>query len=162
MKTTPCYAHTQKGVLQPILLALAAICLGIAFFMRDALPGMIIFMVAAIVCVVLSFAHSRLTVRDEGDHLAVRFGPIPLFKQSIPYAAITAVEKDRSHFLSGWGIHPTRKGWLWNIGGFDCVRIEMGTANILLGTDDPDGLVAFLRSKAGTDILNKRQEKNDA
>ena len=158
MKTISGYAHTQQGVLQPILLALAGICLGSAFLMRAAPPyQIIIFMAAAIVCVVLSFTSSHLTVRDEGDYLSVRFGPIPLFKKSIPYAEITAAGKCRSHFISGWGIHRTSKGWLWNIGGFDCVRIEMGTKSMLIGTDDSDGLVVFLRSKASGDILHERK-----
>jgi len=157
MKTISGYAHTQKGILQPILLALAGICLGAAFSLRATPPYTIIFTAAAIACVVLSFAFVRLTVRDEGDHLAVRFGPIPLFKKSIPYAEITAVGKCRSHFISGWGIHLTNKGWRWNIGGFECVRIEMDPKSMLIGTDDPDGLAVFLGSKANGNILHKRK-----
>ena len=157
MKSASGYAHTQNGVLLPILLALAVICLLIAFFLRAIPPYTIILMAAAFVCAVLAFAHGRLTVRDEDDHLSVRFGPIPLFKKSIPYAEIPAVGKCRSHFISGWGIHLTSKGWLWNIGGFDCVRIEMGTKSMLIGTDDSDGLVVFLRSKASGDILHERK-----
>ena len=112
---------------------------------------MIVFIASAIVCAVLSFTFGLLAVQDEGDHLSVSFGPIPFFRKSIPYSEITAVAKDRSHFLSGWGIHLTRKGWLWNIGGFDCVHIEMGTQQILVGTDDPEGLFSFLNSKVIAD-----------
>lgn len=153
----PEYDHIQKGVLQPILLALAVICLGIAFFLRDTPAYMIVFITAAIACVVLSFACGHLAVRDDGDRLSVHFGPIPLFKKSVPYAEITAVEKDRSPFLSGWGIHLTRKGWLWNIGGFDSVRIDMGTQSILVGTDDSTGLVSFLMSKVIADSGLRRK-----
>jgi hypothetical protein len=145
----PEYEHVQKGIIQPILLASGLICLGISVFMRETTFHIIIFLTTAVVCVILSFAYAFLTVRDEGDCLSVRFGPLPLFRKFIPYTAITAVDKDRSNFISGWGIHPTKKGWLWNIGGLDCVRIEMGKKSILIGTDDPDGLTAFLRSKAG-------------
>ena len=133
------YDHIQKGVLPPILMTLVVICLGIAFFTKHTPPYMIIFIAAAIACVVLSLVFGHLAVRDEGDCLSVHFGPAPLFRKFIPYSEITAVEKDHSHFLSRWGIHLTRKGWLWNIGGFDCVRIETGAKSTLIGTDDPDG-----------------------
>jgi len=145
------YDHIQKGVLHPIFITLAVICIGIAFFTRHTPPYMIIFIAAAIACVVLSLVFGHLAVRDEGDCLSVHFGPVPLFKKSISYSEITAMEKDRSHFLSGWGINLTRKGWLWNIGGFDCVRIETGGKSMLIGTDDPDGLVSFLMSKVFKD-----------
>jgi hypothetical protein len=36
---------------------------------------------------------------------------------------------------------------LWNIGGFDCVRVVMGSRAIRIGTDDPGGLLEFLRKK---------------
>lgn len=129
IKTRPEYDHTQKGVIQPILLALAAICLVIAVATRHSPPYLTVFLITSIVCIVLSFAHRYLAVCDGGDRLAVRFGPLPLFKKTIPYAEITAVEQDRSSFLAGWGIHWTRKGWLWNIGGFDCVRIHKGRSS---------------------------------
>ncbi len=140
------YSHIQKGIIRPIFLALAAVFLGSAFFTRGT-PHMTVFTAAAIGCMVLSFIFGHLAVRDEGDHLLVRFGPIPLFKKSIPYAKITAVGKGRTHLLSGWGIHLTRKGWLWNIGGFECVWIEMGKKRVLVGTDDAEGLASFLQSK---------------
>jgi len=41
------------------------------------------------VFVALSFV--RLTVRDEGDCLAIRFGVLPVFRKCIPYSAIEAV-----------------------------------------------------------------------
>lgn len=159
-QTIPEYDHIQKGILQPILLALALICLCIAFFTKNMPPYMVVFGATAIACLVLSFAFCYLAVQDKGDHLLVHFGPIPFFRKSIIYAEIIAVEKDRSHFLSGWGIHLTRKGWLWNIGGFDCVRIETSTKSTLIGTDDPDGLVSFLESKVIGDDGHGAQQEN--
>lgn len=147
----PGYSHTQQGFLRPLLLAMAVCCLIVAYLTRDAPPFMPVFLALAVVCAILAFAFGTLTVRDEGDRLAVRFGPLSFFEKTIPYAAITAVEKDRSTFLAGWGIHWTCKGWLWNIGGFDCVRIKMGEKSTLMGTDDPDGLIEFLLSRISGD-----------
>ena len=141
------YSHTQRGILQPVLLVSAAVVLALAPVVRGEtpLPAVLVSLVAFFI--LLSFAFARLTVRDEGTRLAVRFGPLPLFRKTIPYAAMTGVERERSTFSAGWGIHWTRKGWLWNIGGFDCVRIDMGATSLFVGTDDPDRLVAFLRSR---------------
>lgn len=147
MKTLCEYEHIQKGIIRPILLTAAVFFLIIAFITWKTPPLMSVFLTAVLACVFLAFAFGTLTVEDEGDWLAVRFGPLPLFKKYIPYTKMTAIELARSTLLAGWGIHWTRGGWLWNIGGFDCVRIETGGTGILVGTDDSDGLAAFLRRK---------------
>ena len=144
------YSHTQKGIIRPILLLCVAGALVGGWFAEDP-PTFAICAATAALFVLFALAFGHLTVRDEGDRLAVRFGPLPIFKKTILYADITNAERDKSTFLAGWGIHYTRKGWLWNIGGYDCVRIEIGTKSTLIGTDDPDGLVAFLRSRMRTD-----------
>ena len=48
-------------------------------------------------------AYSAKRVQDEGDELAVRYGPIPMFAKTIPYAQITAVEPGRTNLIDGWG-----------------------------------------------------------
>ncbi len=144
------YSHTQKGIIQPICLSLAVLFLVIVIFTRGVpglMPGMLF---GAVLLLVFSFAFGHLRVRDEGDRLKVAFGPLPLFKKAILYNRMTAVEKDRSTFLAGWGIHLTKKGWLWNIGGYDCVWIGMGNKGTLIGTDDADTLVTFLQSRIST------------
>jgi len=141
------YAHTQKGIVQPICLVTAAALVLVAALARRApglMPGMLF---GAGILAALSFAFAHLRVRDDGDRLRVAFGPLVLFRKSIPYAEITGVEKARSTFWNGWGIHRTGKGWLWNIGGYDCVWIRMGDKATLIGTDDPDGLAAFLEAR---------------
>ena len=145
---TPAYERTQKGIIRPILWASAIGCLVLMLFTPGGeLPHVLVLGAVALLFVFLSLAFAGLTVRDEGDRLAVRFGPIPLFKKTIPYAAMTGVERDRSTFFGGWGIHWTARGMLWNIGGFDCVRVVMGSRAIRIGTDDPGGLLEFLQTK---------------
>lgn len=145
---TPGYQHTQHGrwyLLIPLMIALLLIM--DAILPGPPLPLLVYLLVAGIVGVV-SLTFNSLTVRDDGNRLTIRFGPIPLFGFSIPYAKITQVEKDRTRFGDGWGIHYVlARGWIYNVWGFDCVRIECGRRVYRVGTDDPDGLYDFLSSK---------------
>lgn len=98
-----------------------------------------------------AFCFGTLRVCDESTHLAVRFGPLPLFRTLIPYSKITSVEPSRSNFIDGWGIHwiPGR-GMIYNLWGFDCVKIQMGDKCVRAGTDDTAGLMSFLKEKKKT------------
>jgi len=156
MMIEPQYEHTQKGHLHLILYAGAMAALAGACFSRDDGPEMIIVCVAVSACtigiVVAGLCFQTLTVRDEGEHLAARFGPLPVFRTRIPYAQMTAVEPARSSIIDGWGIHwmPGR-GWTYNLWGFDCVRIALGRKKVRIGTDDPQGLAEFLKTKIAAD-----------
>jgi hypothetical protein len=150
------YDHTQRGYLHLILYGVALVCLLLA----RSLPGQPVTAIApavvALVMVFFALCFQYLRVRDDGDGLAVRFGPIPLFGTRIRYADITAVAPARSDVLDGWGIHYLLgRGWIYNLWGFDCVRVELGKKIIRIGTDDPVGLAEFLetrRPKAGTTL----------
>ena len=89
---------------------------------------------------------SFMVVRDEGTHLAINFGPIPLIRRRIAYAEITSVEPGRSSLIDGWGDHwlPGR-GRIYNLWGFDCVKLQMGKKTLRIGSDDVAGLVGFLK-----------------
>jgi hypothetical protein len=93
----------------------------------------------------------RLRVRDAGDRLDARFGPIGAFGTRIPYGEIEAVEVSPITTLDGIGVHwTTSKGWLYNIRGGSCVTVTLaGGRRRSIGTDDPERLAAFLRSRAG-------------
>lgn len=100
---------------------------------------------------VLAFCFVTLTVRDDGDALLVRFGPLPLFRHRVPYARMEGVQVARSKLVDGWGVHwvPGR-GWTWNLWGFDCVEIDASGRTLRIGTDDPRGLAAFLDKRIAT------------
>ena len=142
------YSHRQHAPLHYIVSAPALICLGSAWFGRgDPMAVTVCLAVAVVLFLAAAMCH-HLTVSDEGDWLAVRFGPLPLLSKRIPYDQMTAVEPDRSTILDGWGIHyMPGKGWIYNLWGFDCVRISLGTKAIRVGTDDLDNLLEFLRGK---------------
>lgn len=142
------YDHRQSGFLHLIIL-LPAIT-GVAFVFMTNLglwPSLVILSVSGFLTL-LAFSFKYLHIRDEGHVLAIRYGPIPFFSHRIPYGHITSVQTGRSSFIDGWGIHylPGR-GWIYNLWGFDCVILRLGTQIVRVGTDDVEGLILALKSK---------------
>ena len=87
---------------------------------------------------------------DEGDRLALRFGPLPLLRKMIRYADITSVEIGRTKIIDGWGMHHVPgRGWTYNLWGFACVKLTLGRKIIRVGTDDADELAKIIREKMG-------------
>lgn len=144
------YEKTQYAPLHYILLAVALVLLAGAWMGRGE-PGLVIALVGvAATLVLVALMFGRLTVQDEGDCLALRYGPLPVFSKRIRYADITAVEPGRSSVIDGWGIHyfPGR-GTTYNLWGFGCVKLSLGKKVIRVGSEDIENLVEFLRGKIG-------------
>ena len=143
------YEHTQRGYLHWLLLLPAgAMMIEAVWLAREAPPLAVIVAAAGLVIVVAGLMFGRLTVRDEGQWLALRFGPLPFIARRVDYADITAAEPDRIWIIDGWGINwvPGR-GWTCNVWGFQSVRLTVRGRTMRVGTDDPQGLAAFLRTK---------------
>ncbi len=142
------YNHTQKAPLHYILYG-AAVAMLPMFWVCEDDPGALIAISAAMATLLLvAGMFQTLTVRDEGDHMAVRYGPLPVFFKNIRYLDIKSVEPDRTKFIDGWGIHwvPGR-GTTYNLWGFDCVKLQVGNRVIRIGSDDVENLVEFLRGR---------------
>ena len=138
------YAHTQRGGLHWLLWFTALICLvgsWYAFHDGESFAGGLLAGVA-VLTVLIALCFVSLTVRDGGDALEVRFGPLPLFRRRVPYAGISDAKVSRSKLIDGFGVHwiPGR-GWTWNLWGFDCVTLRVDGKPLRIGTDDPAGLV---------------------
>jgi hypothetical protein len=145
--TTPEYSHTQAGPLCLILYASALACVGLVY-VTGGMPGALVPVAAGLAVAVLASAFHHLTVEDRGDRLAIRFGPLPLFRRTIRYADILSAEVGRTTLLDGWGIHRSlRGGWVWNIWGRDCVVIRSDKSVLRVGTDDAAELARFLGEK---------------
>ena len=147
MNEAETYSHTQKASSCLLLYAFAVAFLAASCFL-PLYALQIVLLVTGLSMLVLAVSFHHLTVADEGYQLAIRFGPLPLFRKRIWYEDIREVETGRSTFLDGWGIHwSPRGGWIWNISGRDCVVIRLKRGTIRVGTDDPEGLVAFLKRR---------------
>jgi hypothetical protein len=145
------YRHTQRAPLCLLLYAPAAELLVLSAMVRDPDPLRSIFPIVGLLVLVLVMSFHHLTVADEGDRLAIRFGPLPLFGRKVPYADIVAVEVGRTTILDGWGIHLSlRGGWVWNLWGRDCVVLRLSRGTLRIGSDEAVQLAQFLASRIGT------------
>ena len=127
---------------------MAVLMLCVAWISRSEAPVAVGLLFSAGMFVVCALMFTTLTVRDEGQRLAMRFGPLPLLWKTVRYSDITAVEPGRSAVIDGWGIHwiPGR-GTTCNLWGFGCAKLTLGRKTLRVGSDDVDNLVAFLQQK---------------
>ena len=91
----PGYSHTQKAPLCLLLYGSALFCFSLAW-MVDSAPGNLISVAVGLLIAVLALAFHHLAVVDEGDWLAIRFGPLPLFRRKVRYADMEKVEVGRT------------------------------------------------------------------
>lgn len=137
------YWHRQGGPLCLIYYGSASACMVVGLT-----QGRISACAVGLMLALIGLMFHHLTVVDQGDSLAIRFGPIPLFRRSIRYADIERVEVGRTLILDGWGIHfSIRGGWVWNVWGRDCVVIHQRGGVLRVGTDNAPNLTAFLQGK---------------
>lgn len=148
----PEYAHTQSGWIRWLMYGVAGIELvALAFAYRDPLLRVLL-PAMALLFVLMAFIFGELTVRDDCEDLVVEFGPLHLLRKRVAYAEMLGVSTGRTTFWEGWGIHYNRHGWLWNVSGFDCVQVDLkGNRKVRIGTDDPEKLCEFLRSRVKTE-----------
>jgi hypothetical protein len=152
--TSPGYSHTQKAPLCLLFYTLAVAFLVLGYFVQDAPPIPWLFPPIGVLMLVLAASIHHLTVEDQGNGLAIRFGPVPLLRRTVRYADIGSVEIGRTLLLDGWGIHLSiRGGWVWNLWGRTCVVVRFKDGGTLrIGTDDAEKLVELLRGKVQAGI----------
>ena len=143
----PLYEHTQAGWPMRFAFVAASVMLIVLAVMpelsQDPAPPLAL-LAAAAVSAVVGWTWGAMTVRIQGGELHVRFG-IGWPRKTIPLAEITAVEVTRTTFLEGWGLHRTRRGWLYNVSGFDAVLLKLaGGQSMMVGTDEPRRLKAAI------------------
>lgn len=144
------YEHVQSAPLHLLLWVSAAGTATAAATANDPV-GRLVLVVGSLLTAVLAASFGRLTVRDEGERLAIRFGPLPLFRRFVPFGEIESAQTGRTTLLEGWGIHLSPGGgWVWNLWGRDCVDLQLtGGRRLRVGTDDPEGLLRGVRSRIG-------------
>ncbi len=142
------YDHTQSAQLY-LLFLVVGIGMLVGAWLTPAETMRIILAISGAVMFVLAVSFRQLTVSDEFDRLLISFGPLPLFRRRIRYTDIKSVERGRTTFFDGWGIHLSPGGgWTWNLWGFDCVDVYFKKGRKLrIGTNDPEGLESFFNQR---------------
>lgn len=143
----PLYEHTQAG--WPIRIALLAA--SVVFVVLTVMPESgqspappLALIAGALVAGAIGWAWGALTVRIQDGELQVRFG-LGWPRKTVPVAQIAAVEITRTTFLEGWGLRHTRRGWLYNVSGFDAVLLQLANGrSMMVGTDEPRRLKAAI------------------
>lgn len=142
------YSHTQRSPLCGILY-LVAVQLAVTSVLTRMIPWMwpmmgvlsgMMFLFAT------AFHHLRVTLDASGIEIA--FGPTPLFRKRVEYSEIVRAEVSRTTILDGWGIHYSLSGaWVWNLWGFQCVRLQLTRGALCIGTDDPANLALAIQEQ---------------
>lgn len=141
----PRYHHRQRGTVTLGSL-LSGVVLGLVLLWADPRPLTRLLVLGITLLGLLGAAlFASLTVAVTATHLRWWFGPGVIRKQ-VPLAAIRTVEATRTRWLEGWGIHYTRRGWLYNVSGFGAVAIKLNSGqSFLLGTDEPERLAQAIQ-----------------
>lgn len=139
----PLYEHRQSAVLMRASFAVGALVLLAVYATAPAGGGGVL--VGLPLFVLLFIVFDGLTVRIAGGELRWAFGHLGWPRWRLRVADIAAVEPTRTTFWEGWGIRYTRRGWLYNVSGFEAVLIRKTDGKtFLLGTDEPGELAAAI------------------
>jgi hypothetical protein len=104
--------------------------------------------IAPVIAALVWAAFSSLRITIDANALHWQFGP-GIWRKRIGISEIAAVDVTRTSFCNGWGIHRTRRGWLYNVAGFDAVIVSTHNGkSVLLGTDEPKRLANAIRRVA--------------
>jgi hypothetical protein len=138
------YHHTQIGT-TILVVCLVVAALGAAMMWQRAQTPMIL--MSVILATVAVVFHS-LTVEIGDNELRWHFGP-GLWTYRLPLDDIQSVATVQNQWWNGFGIRIAPGFTLYNVSGLDAVEIKLKSGEVSrIGTDDPQGLAAALRSAA--------------
>jgi len=138
------YRHTQPGTLILVgCLVAGGICV-VPLWRTGQWPPAI---ALGVLMLALAVLFSSLTVEVEEGELRWYFGP-GFWTYRLSLDAIKEVAVVRNNWWNGWGIRMAPGFRLYNVSGLDAVELRLGPDDIRrIGTDDPQGLAAALRSR---------------
>ena len=140
------YQHRQFGTVTVWALGLGALlCLSLGNARQ---PGSDIELGIAALLIFVAYLFSSLTIEVTDTTLRWWFGP-GFWRKQVPLAEIANAQPARTTVIEGWGVHFTRRGWLYNVSGFGAVAIHLKSGRrFVLGTNEPDRLASVLRERS--------------
>jgi hypothetical protein len=119
----------------------AALCLYLALA-RGIMPAAILFFFM----VLLTYLFYCLTVTGTEETLEIKFG-IGIVRKKFRLSEVLTTQPHRTSWWNGWGIHYTGDGLLFNVSGFDAVKLTMTNGKrYIIGTDEPHRLLNFIQA----------------
>jgi hypothetical protein len=127
-------------VIIPVEIA-ALICLYLALAKGVLLAGFLFFFL-----MIMTYLFYSLTITGTVDTLELKFG-VGLVRKKFRLSEIMTAQPHKTRWWDGWGVHPTTQGLLFNVSGFDAVKITMNNGrHYIIGTNDPGSLLLFIQS----------------
>jgi hypothetical protein len=140
--TVMAYQHTQPGTVT-LAVCLAIGALGAAIIWRT---GQMSLIPMLIILFAVGLIFHSLTVELGDRELRWHFGP-GLWTYRLALDDISSVSIVRNKWWNGFGIRSAPGFRLYNVSGLDAVELRLKSGDIRrIGTDDPEGLAAALRS----------------
>jgi hypothetical protein len=140
------YHHQQFGKTLVVALCTGAVLCLLFMIMVSSRANIVLLLISTLL-LIGAILFSSLTVIVDETHLRWKFGPGFLRKQ-IPLDEILLAEATTTTLQEGFGIHRTRRGWLYSVSGNQAVAIRLKTGKqFLLGSDEAEKLALVLQQK---------------
>lgn len=151
----PLYQRTQSGW----AIRLAFLSLAVGLLAAAAAPPLATMRLAplalaggALAAALLGWMWGSLTVRIDAQQLQLRFG-LGWPRKSVALADVQHVEVTRTRFWEGWGVHRTRRGWLYNVSGYGAVALQLRDGRkLMIGSAEPARLKAAIERAQQTAV----------
>lgn len=122
-------AHTLLGLISLPLL----VCL-LAAYSHPEHRAVLLLASAVLILGAALFSSLKIEVKAQTLYWSFGFG---LIRKQQSLNEVSRAEITRSTWLEGWGIHYTKRGWLYNVSGRDAVLITLASGkSFMLGSDD--------------------------
>jgi hypothetical protein len=132
----PLYHHTQIGYM--VIIPFIIVIVILLVLPISNVPELFFPLIALGIIIILGL-FATLTIEVTELHLNFWFG-IGIFRKRILISDITSCKPDHI-WMPNYGIHRTRRGWLYNVSGFKLVEITLQDGKrLLLGTNEVEDL----------------------
>ncbi len=151
MNEQPLYRHVQEGrAVRAFLFGLVAVLLvPEAYLIATHARGVAIdvLLIVVPILIIAGSMFGSMTIEVTRTELRWWFG-VGWPGGRIARAELVGEEIENPGLLNGIGLHLTMSGWLWNVALGPAVALHRsGKLATILGTDDPDGLIAALATE---------------
>lgn len=139
----PSYDHTQFSILFTTFFGIILLLMLFLMLVTGFRPISVLLFIFFVACL---FTFTTLTVQVDANQVMLYFG-IGLPRKALPLAEIQNLRVVRNSPLLGWGVDWFPSGWIYNVGGFEAVEIEMKDGSRLrIGSDEADELAKAIEN----------------